>query len=105
MIATVTHARLRAEQGDLPGARRILREVLRYSPADADALHLLEQCLGRPARPRSEPDEEVPIPPQSSTVDALRDEFRVALDPSLALRRRKADRLRAWLDRIQAARE
>jgi len=40
MIATVTHARVRASQGDVFGALRVLRGVLARSPRDADALRL-----------------------------------------------------------------
>jgi hypothetical protein len=40
MIATVTHARIRASQGDVFGALRVLRGVLARSPHDADALVL-----------------------------------------------------------------
>jgi len=47
-LATLTHARLRAEQGDLAGARRILDRLLRLEPRHGEALRLLE-ALGRPA--------------------------------------------------------
>jgi predicted regulator of Ras-like GTPase activity (Roadblock/LC7/MglB family) len=47
-LATVTHARLRAGQGDFAGARRILEEVLAGRPDDAEALRLLES-LAPPA--------------------------------------------------------
>ncbi|HJQ97216.1 MAG TPA: hypothetical protein VJ826_02825, partial [Candidatus Polarisedimenticolaceae bacterium] len=43
MIATVTHARVRAAQGDVFGALRVLRGVLAGSPHDAEALRLYSE--------------------------------------------------------------
>jgi hypothetical protein len=43
MIATVTHARVRASQGDVAGALRVLRGVLARSPRDAEALRLYSE--------------------------------------------------------------
>jgi len=44
---TLTHARLRARQGDLPGARRVLRQLLERDPADP-AAHALLRDLDPP---------------------------------------------------------
>jgi len=44
---TVTHARLRARQGDLPTARRILASILEVSPGHPGARALLEEIGGR----------------------------------------------------------
>jgi len=45
-LLTLTHARVRAGQGDLRGARRVLREMLRLSPEHRPAKRLLEQLAG-----------------------------------------------------------
>ena len=47
MIATVTHARVRAAQGDVAGALRVLRSLLAASPGDTEALRL-HDVLARP---------------------------------------------------------
>ena len=41
LLATVTHARLRAAQGDPEGAQRLLRGLLRERPGDPEAERLL----------------------------------------------------------------
>jgi hypothetical protein len=43
MIATITHARVRASQGDLAGALRVLQGVLAMAPGDAEALRLRDE--------------------------------------------------------------
>ena len=50
-FATLTHARLRAGQGDLRGAREILEELLGHKSHQRAARRLLEQLEGgsRPA--------------------------------------------------------
>ena len=50
-FATLTHARLRARQGDLSGARAILRELLARDAPDPRARRLLEQLGGRSREP------------------------------------------------------
>lgn len=52
-LGTVTHARIRAEQGDLAGARRILEARLQADPADEAALVLLRSLAGSPGAPRA----------------------------------------------------
>ena len=47
MIATVTHARVRAAQGDVAGALRVLRSLLTDSPGDPEA-RKLHDALSRP---------------------------------------------------------
>jgi uncharacterized protein HemY len=57
MIATVTHARVRASQGDVQGALRVLHGVLAVSPGDEEALRLRDELTGatpRLARRRAE---------------------------------------------------
>jgi uncharacterized protein HemY len=45
MIATVTHARVRAAQGDVAGALRVLRSLLTASPGDPEARKLHDALL------------------------------------------------------------
>jgi uncharacterized protein HemY len=49
MIATITHARVRAAQGDVAGALAVLKSLLAASPGDAEAVRLHDQ-LARSAR-------------------------------------------------------
>lgn len=49
-LATLTHARLRAEQGDLAEACRILDRLLRLDPLHEEARRLRDE-LGRRGRP------------------------------------------------------
>jgi len=55
-LPSVTHARLRAEQGDTEGARFLARQVLALRPDDEEVKHLLTR-LGaeEPAALRREP--------------------------------------------------
>ena len=50
---TLTHARLRAGQGDVSGAVRILRVVLKAEPGNGEAALLMAELQGRrgPAPP------------------------------------------------------
>ena len=50
-LATLTHARLRAVQGDRRAARRILASILERDPERQDARKLLHQVAGRAERP------------------------------------------------------
>lgn len=50
-LTTVTHARLRAGQGDVVAARRILTAILDHSPEDDEARTLLAELAGRSSRP------------------------------------------------------
>lgn len=45
-LATLTHARLRAEQGDVAGARRILDRLLLRDPLNDEARRLLRALRG-----------------------------------------------------------
>jgi hypothetical protein len=101
LLATTTHARLRATQGDVRGARRILETVLLGRPDDPEALALLERLSAIAERGVPEEPEETPAPPLAADPAALRSRFRVLLgsasDPP---RRRVARRLEAILRRI-----
>jgi hypothetical protein len=73
-LATLTHARLRAEQGDASGARSILQELLERDPADERARELLGSL------PCTEG---------------------VLTDAEAPNRRRAIERLEAWLRRLE----
>jgi len=100
--ATCTNARLRAAQGDVAGARRILATVLGREPGNTEAERLHRDLIGRAdedARPAA--DAEAPGAPVPGDARAERDRFRAALGPSSAEERlRRIDRLERWLDRI-----
>jgi len=71
-LSTMTHARLRAEQGDMPGARRILRSILAV-----DARH----CAARELLDRLDPRDS----PESGAATG-----------------RRIERLESWLNRIRS---
>lgn len=73
-FATLTHARLRAAQGDVAGAARILRVILAVQPAHQEAQAFLEDLTRR------------------------------APAPAGAARATRLGRLTAWLERAQANR-
>lgn len=100
MIATVTHARVRAAQGDLAGARRVLMEILRHTPDHVEAQELLLRFAGRgdPA-PVATPPESL-RPPQAADVASLAKSFRRKLAPSGTVPRPDIERLRGWLKRV-----
>lgn len=102
-ILTLTHARIRARQGDLAGARRVLVGMLERSPEDVEARSLLEELAGRVGRAaRAERSEQLPLP-EATDARALAERFRRTLGP----RTRIVDvsgrvrRLEAWLTRIR----
>jgi len=96
-FATLTHAKIRAGQGDRSGARQVLREVLKREPWNREARNFFDQLAGRD-RTRSEVrTEPVQEPPQEATAEELSDRFRKMLesDPE-----ERIGRLNAWLGRI-----
>ncbi len=102
---TLTHARLRAGQGDVSGAVRILRVLLRGDPGHREARRLMDELQGRAT---AAPSESVasPLPePAVASAPELRRRFRAALDgggaPDAQTRR---DRLETWLVRVVARR-
>lgn len=102
-LATVTHARIRARQGDVDGARRVLEAILSERPDHPGALDLLaelERTVAREAAPVLDPE---PAPRAPAAVADLTASFRQALDataPPPAADRR-AVRLRRWLGRLE----
>lgn len=73
-LATLTHARLRAEQGDARGARSILQDLLERDPADERARELLGS-----------------LPSTEGKLNA----------PGAPDRRKAIARLEAWLHRLE----
>ena len=98
-FATLTHARLRAAQGDVPGAVRILRVILEVQPGHHAARGFLAEIGNQCAVAHTEPSEVAAdaVTPAKAGDLALR--FRDALD----LRRQtpRVRRLSLWLERTQ----
>jgi hypothetical protein len=96
----VTHARLRAAQGDLGGARRILGAILEREPGHAAALELLARLAGVDRPPAAEPEEPAAAPPAPGDAAALAERFRHRLGLGPAPRNPRAARLEQWLRRV-----
>jgi hypothetical protein len=102
-ILTMTHARIRAKQGDVAGARRVLKGILERSPDDPEARALLVELEGKAGRQaRVEPAEPLALP-EAADARALADRFRRSLRPSsrMAHVSGRVRRLEAWLTRIR----
>jgi hypothetical protein len=102
---TVTHARLRASQGDVRGAREVLHAVLRRRPGDAAARDLLASLEAEAHRPGRRDAEEALADPAAARAEDLRDRFVRELGSAGhgGRRRRALGRLRAWLERAERA--
>ena len=99
----MTHARIRARQGDVSGARRVLTGILERSPDDAEARTLLAELEGKAGRrARVEPAEPLVLP-EAADARALADRFRRTLAPAprIAVVSGRVRRLEAWLTRIR----
>jgi hypothetical protein len=79
LVETVTHARLRAQQGDRAGALRILEAILARRPGDPAATALLRDLPGGPS-PEPEPAEAPLAPPTAAGATELAGPFRRALE-------------------------
>lgn len=102
-ILTLTHARIRAGQGDLSGARRVLRSILERSPDHAAARALLEELDGKAEREAVQERAEPLSEPEAADARRLARRFRRSLGrreqiPDVPGRVR---RLEAWLTRIR----
>lgn len=86
---TLTHARLRASQGDFRVAAAIAAELLERDPGDAGARDLLVSVAARPDAAPAEADDEALEAPEGAVAGELRQRFRTALavDPRPRLRR------------------
>jgi len=98
-FATLTHARLRAAQGDVNGAVRILRVILEVQPGHDEARALLSEIEGRKAVMHSETVEDPVEAVIAATSGDLRRRFRDALSANEP--RPEVVRLRLWLERVQ----
>ena len=98
-FATLTHARLRAAQGDVGGALRILRVILAVQPDHEEAQALLNEIEGRAHVTHTEPEGAAAEPVRSATAEGLSGRFRDALGRSGG--HAPVDRLTRWLERTQ----
>ena len=87
-LTTVTHARIRIQQGDLGSARRILRAIVESHPRHPEAVALLDG-LSRPGASAPAKAEATPASPEE--IDASEPDT-----PEIVV-----DRLSRWLDRIK----
>ena len=104
LLATVTHARLRAAQGDPEGARRLLRGILRERPGDPEAERLLRDLEQARQRRRDEPERPVEAAPVEGDARGLASRFRAALGGTREAREAAAPavkRLKRLLERIE----
>ena len=100
--STLTHARLRAAQGDVRAARAILRAILRREPGHAAAVAALKKLGGRRDRSRSNTRAEAPGPRRPASVALLANTLREALGPeSERSCRAQVARLRNLLGKIE----
>ena len=96
-FSTLTHARIRAGQGDRSGARRIVRDVLKREPWNREARDYFDQLAGQDRLRPAETPEPVQQPPQTATAEELGARFREVLDSGPDVR---IQRLNSWLGRI-----
>jgi hypothetical protein len=95
-FATLTHARLRAAQGDVAGASRILRVILDAQPDHVEARDFLASLDGRiPVTYR-----ETAEPPLQDAKPAVAAELTGAFRSAIGSVP-EASRLEAWIDRIR----
>jgi len=98
-FATLTHARLRAAQGDVGGAARILRVILEVQPEHREARELLDEITGRVPVVHTEPAEERASAVVPANAGELAQRFREALGDDG--RSARLERLSLWLARTQ----
>ncbi len=101
-FATLTHARLRAAQGDVAGAKRILRVILDVEPGHDEARALLSRIEHRSVAAIPESDEAALEPVRAATAHDLAVAFRgVLAAPSAPRRGAGVLRLSRWLQRVE----
>jgi len=99
---TLTHARIRAAQGDVRGARKILHAILRERPAEVEARELLAELAARPQVEREELRDVDPAAPVAAEAGRLAAPFRRALGREReAPGARRIRRLERWLERVR----
>jgi len=116
-VDTLTHARVRAAQGDVAGARRILTAMLARDPEDPGARRLLGELEGRTDAAGQVDADETLAPPEPCAADELAPRFRSLLGakrraagstgarPAAERRTARARilRLEHWLARVERA--
>ncbi len=96
-FSTLTHARIRAGQGDRSGARRIVRAILAREPWNHEARDFFDQLAGND-RPRpAAGTEPATDPPVEAKAEDLAARFRQVLEGGADPR---IERLAVWLSRI-----
>lgn len=104
-FATLTHARLRAAQGDVPGALRILGALLEAEPQNREAALLVGELADAEAVPEPTDERAAARPAVPGRAADLAPQFRRALEgsgaPGLDERR---ERLSAYLVKMVARR-
>jgi len=98
-FATLTHARLRAAQGDVGGAVRILRVILTVQPEHDEARAMLAKIEGRVNVSHREPEGLKAGPVEGATAHDLKRRFRDALESNEPSG--PAGRLARWLERTK----
>ncbi len=100
-MATVTHARLRAAQGDVAEASALLEAILRRTPGHAQAREMLEGLRSRSGSVRPAVAAEPLAPPEAGDARRLASVFRAALGVDAEpVSRRKIRALERWLTTI-----
>jgi hypothetical protein len=105
-FATITHARLRAEQGDVAGALRIVGMILDRNPDDGEARHLAMELRGRATAEQREEGDAPPAPVARARASELAERFAASIGPERPSggQGQRGGRLEAWLERIERAR-
>jgi hypothetical protein len=98
-FATLTHAKLRAAQGDVAGAVRILRVILEVQPGHHEARQFLAEIENRCAVAHTEPQAVAAEAVTPATAGDLALRFREAFEAHGSSRR--IQRLTFWLERTQ----
>ena len=101
LLITLTHARLRARQGDLRTARRIVRKILDEDPENVEARALLDSFTGRAGREAAAEARSELEPRQAADAAQLATRFREALGRTHSGTERKIARLKRWRTRIR----
>lgn len=100
-FATLTHARLRAQQGDVAGATRLLSAILAVEPDHLEARSLLLRLERIESTRRVDPEPLHSPPPESAGAADLASGFRVSMGVATpADAASTALKLRAWLDAV-----
>jgi len=99
-LATITHARLRAAQGDIRGARALLLDILHRNPGHRQAQELLAQITGRGDKKRPAEQAEPLGAPEPGDPARLSADFKRILSRRDKPRRARIERLEQLLRRV-----